>query len=87
MLTSDTHKKLADVYKTSNKEEVFNQTHTLISFDKSHAFNETSSAKLPSGFLHKFMECVQLRRDDFASAINLSDYPLTVPQLRVYIRV
>ena len=29
------------------------------------------------------MECVQLRRDDFASVINLSDYPLTVPQLRV----
>ena len=32
------------------------------------------------------MECVQLRRDDFASVINLSDYPLTVPQLRVLSR-
>ena len=29
------------------------------------------------------MERVQLRRDDFASVINLSDYPSTVPQLRV----
>ena len=32
------------------------------------------------------MECVQLRRDDFASVINPSDYPLTVPQLRVLSR-
>ena len=32
------------------------------------------------------MECVQLQRDDFASAIKLSDYPLTVPQLRVLSR-
>ena len=87
MLTSGTRAKLAvDVHKTSNKEEVFNQAHTLISFHKSHAFNEISSTNLPSGFLHKFMECVQLRRDDFASVINLSDYPLTVPQLRVLSR-
>ena len=72
-----------DVYRTSIKEEVFNLTHTPITFDKFHAFNEASSANLPSGFLHKFMECIQLRRDEFASVINLSDYPLTVPQLRV----
>ena len=32
------------------------------------------------------MECVQLRRDDIASDIKLSDYPLTVPQLRVLSR-
>ena len=45
MLASVAPTKLADdVHKTSNKEEVFNQTHTPISFDKSHAFNETSSA-------------------------------------------
>ena len=82
MLTSVTPTKLADdAHKTSNKEEVFNQTHTQLSFDKSQAFNETSSANLPSGTLHKFMVCVQLRCDDFASVINLSDYPLTVPQL------
>ena len=87
ILTSVTPTKLADdVHNTSNKEEVFNQTHTPISFDKSHAFNETSSANCSSGFLHKFMECVQLRRDDFASVINLSDYPLTLPQLRVLSR-
>ena len=87
MLTSATPAKLAaDVHKTCNKEEVFNQTQTPISFDKSHAFNGTSSANLPSGFLHKFMECAQLRRDDFASVINLCDYPLTVPQLRVLSR-
>ena len=80
ILTSVAPTKLDDdVYKTSNKEEVFNQTHTPTSFDKSHAFSETSSANLLSGFLHKFLECVQLRRDDFASIINLSDYPLTVP--------
>ena len=30
-----------------------------------------------------FMECVQLRRDDLASVINLIDYTLTVPQLLV----
>ena len=87
MLTSAMPTKLADdEHKTSNKEEVFNQTHTQLSFDKSQAFNETSSANLPSGFLHKFMECAQLRRDDYASVINLSDYPLTVPQLRVLCR-
>ena len=87
MLTSVAPKKLADdVYKTSNKEEVSNQTHTPTSFDRSHAFSETSSANLSSGFLHRFVECVQLRRDDFASVINLSDYPLTVPQLRVLSR-
>ena len=84
MLTSAAYTKLTDdVHKTSNKEEVFNQTHTPISLDKSHAISETSSANLPSGFLHRFMECVQLRRDDIASIINLSDYPLTVPQLIV----
>ena len=83
MLTTVAPTKLADdVYETSNKEEVFNQTHTPTSLDKSHAISETSSANLPSGFLHKFMECVQILRDDFASVINLSDYPLTVPQLR-----
>ena len=87
MLTSAMPTKLADdEHKTSNKEEVFNQTHTQLSFDKSQAFNETSSANLPSGFLNKFMECAQLRRDDYASVINLSDYPLTVPQLRVLCR-
>ena len=87
MLTSVAPTKLADdVYKTSNKEDVFNQTHTLTSFDRYYAFSETSSANLSSGFLHKFMECVQLRRDDFASVINLSEYPLTVPQLRVLSR-
>ena len=32
------------------------------------------------------MECAQLRRDDLASAINLSDYPLTASQLRVLSR-
>ena len=32
------------------------------------------------------MECVQLRREDFASVFNLSNYPLTVPQLRVLSR-
>ena len=32
------------------------------------------------------MECVQLRRDDFASVINVCDYTLTVPQLRVLSR-
>ena len=53
MLISATPTKLADdVHKTSNKEEVFNQTHTLISFDKAHAINETSGANLLSGFLH-----------------------------------
>ena len=74
------------MHKTSNKEEVFNQTHALISLDKSHALNETLSANLPSGFLHRFMECVQLRRDDIASVINLCDYPLTASQLRVLSR-
>ena len=84
VLTSVSPTKLADyMHMTSNKEEVFIQTHTLKSFDKSHAFNETSRANLQSGFLHKFMECVQLRRNDFASAINLCDYPLTVPKIRV----
>ena len=88
MLTSATPIKLADdMQNTSNKEEVINQTHTLISFDKSHAFNETSSAKLPKGFRHMFMEWEQLRRDDFVSVINLSHYPFTVPQLRVLSRV
>ena len=71
---------------TSNEEEVFNQTHTPIFSDKSHAFSETASAIFPSGFLHRFMECVQLRRDDIASVINLSDYPLTFQQLRVLSR-
>ena len=50
-----------DLYMKSNKEEVFNLTHTPISFDNSHAISETSSANLPSGFIHKIMECVQLR--------------------------
>ena len=87
MLTSVAPTKLADdVYETSNKEEVFIQTHTPSSLDKSHAISETSSANLSSGFLHNFMECVQLRSDDFASVINLSDNPLTVPQLRVLSR-
>ena len=79
MLTSVAPTKLADdVYETSNKEEVFNQTHTQTSLDKSHAISETSSANLSSGFLHEFMECVQLRRDDFASVINLSDFEFDV---------
>ena len=83
MLTSVAPTKLADdVFKTSNT-EVFNQTHAPISLAKSRVFSKTSSANLSSGFLHKFMECLQLRRDDLASVINLSDYPLTVPQLRV----
>ena len=57
MLTSVAPTKLADdVYETSNKEEVFIQTHTPTSLDKSHAISETSSANLSSGFLHKFME-------------------------------
>ena len=87
MLASATPTKLADdVHTPSNKEEVLDQTHTLISFDKSHALNETSCANLPSGFLHKFMECAQLRHYDIASVINLSDYPLTVPQLRLLSR-
>ena len=87
MLTSVAPTKLADdVYETSNKEEVFIQTHTPTSLDKSNAISETSSANLSSGFLHKFMECVLLRSDDFASVINLSDNPLTVPQLRVLSR-
>ena len=87
MLTSVAPTKLADdVYETSSEEEVFNQTHTPTSLDKSHAVCETSSANLSSGFLHKFMECVQLRRDDFASVINLRDYLLTVPHLRVLSR-
>ena len=29
------------------------------------------------------MEFAQLRREDFASVINLSDYPVTFPKLRV----
>ena len=87
MLTSVSPTKLTDdVYETSNKEKVFNQTHTSTSLDKSHAISETSSANLSSRFLHNFMECVQLRRDDFASVINLRDYPLTVPQLPVLSR-
>ena len=87
MLTSVAPTKLADdVIKTSNEEEVFSQTHTPTSFRKSHAISETSSANLSSGYLHRFMECAQLRRDDFASAINLSDYPLTVTQIRVLSR-
>ena len=87
MLISATPTKLDDdVYMTSDKEEVFNQTHTPTSFDKAHAFNETSCANFLSGFLHMFMKCVQLRREDIASVINLSDYPLTVPQLRVLSR-
>ena len=86
MLASAAPTKLDDdVCETSNKEEVFNQTHTPTSLDKSHAISETSSANLSSGFLHRFMECAQLRRDDFASA-NLSDYPLTASQLRVLSR-
>ena len=45
MPTSVTPTKLADdVHRTSNKEEVFNQTHTTISLDKFHAFTETSRA-------------------------------------------
>ena len=68
MLTSATPTKLADdVYKTSNEGEVFNLTHTPMSFDKSHAHIETSSANLPKRFLHMLMECVQLRRGEFAS--------------------
>ena len=87
MLTSVVPTKLADdLYMTSNKEEVFNLIYTPISFYKSHALSETSSAYLPSEFLHEFMECVHLRRDDFASVVNLSDYPLIVPQLRVLSR-
>ena len=87
MLTSVAPAKLADdLYETSNKKEVFNQTHTPTSLDKSHAISETSSANLSSGFLHKFMECVHLRRENFSSVINLSDYPLIVPQLRVLSR-
>ena len=62
MLTSVAPTKLAeDVCETSNEEEVFNQTHTPTSLDKSHAISETSSANLSSGFLHRFMERVQLR--------------------------
>ena len=84
MTTNVIPTKLADdEYMTSNKEEVFSQTHTSISFDKFHVFIETSSANLPLGFLHELMQCAQLRRDDFASDFNLSDYPLTVPPLRV----
>ena len=84
MLTSVTPTKLADdVYKTSNEGDVFNLTHTPMSFDKSHALIETSSANFTKGFLHMLMECVQLRRGDFASVINLSHYAFTVPQLRV----
>ena len=75
-----------DAYRTSNEEEVFNQTHTPTSFDKSHALSETSSANLSSGFLHKFMECVQRRRDEYASVINQGVYPLTVPRLCVLSR-
>ena len=87
MLTSVAPTKLAeDIYKTSNKEEVFNEAHTSTSFDRSHASIETSIANFSSGFLHRFMECVKLRRDDFASVINLSDYPSTDPQLRVLSR-
>ena len=53
MLTSVSPTRLAvALCMTSNNEEVFNQTHTPISFYKSHAFIETSSANLPSGFLH-----------------------------------
>ena len=80
-LADDVHKTSNDAHKTSNDAEAFNQTHILISYDKTHAFNGTSSDYLPSGYLHKFMELVQLRHDDIASVINLSDYPLTVPQL------
>ncbi|KAJ8031266.1 Deleted in malignant brain tumors 1 protein [Holothuria leucospilota] len=38
---------------------------------------------LPPGFLHKFMEPIQLRQDEFASVINLSECSLSKPQLRV----
>ena len=84
MPTSVTTTKLVDdVHKTSNEADVFNQAHILISNGKTHANNGTSSANLSSGFLNKFMEGVQLRRDDVASVFNLTEYPLTVPQLRV----
>ena len=71
------------VYKTTVDVEAFNETHILISYDKIHAINRTSSGNLPSGYFHKFMEFVQQRRDGFASVINLCDYQFTVPQLRV----
>ena len=84
MLVSITPTKLIDdVCETSNEAEVSNQTHILISYDKTYALNGTSTDYLPSGYLRKFMEFVQLRRFDFASVINLSDYPLTVTRLRV----
>lgn len=38
---------------------------------------------VPPGFLHKFMESIQLRQDEFASVINLRDCSLTKPQLCV----
>ena len=47
MLTSVAPTKLSDdVYMTSNKEKVFNQTHIPTSFDKSNSFCVTSSANL-----------------------------------------
>ena len=87
MLRNVTPTKLIDdVYKTSNEAEASNQAHIQISYDKTDAINETWSEKFQSGYLHKFMKFAQLRRDDFASVINLSDYPLSVPQLRVLSR-
>ena len=87
MLTSATPTKLSDdVHTTSSEAEASNLTHILISYDKTHAFNGTSSDNLPSWYIHNFMEFVQLRRGDTTSVINLIDYPLTVPKLCVLSR-
>ena len=65
MLTSVAPTKLADdVYETSNKEEVFNQTHTPTSLDKSHAISETSRANLSKDF--------------FISSWNVYNYDATI---------
>ena len=81
MFTSVTPTTLADdVYNTSNKEEVFNQTHTPISFDKFHAFMRH---RVPNCHQDFFISSWNVYNYDFASVIKQSDYPLTVPQLRV----
>ena len=52
MLTGVAPPKLIDgVHETYNEAEASNQAQILITYDKTHAFNETSNDNLPSGFL------------------------------------
>ena len=79
VFTIVTHNHSSDnVYKTPNEVGATIDIQIVTSYDNTHTFYVTSDNTLLFGYLHKYIEFVQLHRDGLASLINLSDYPLII---------